>query len=268
TKSADELGEYIGYALQVLKDAGLHCDGVTTPGGFGSRNIPNLARGTQMAVRDVFGGRVAHFFRDVVTDINQSVQPQVFHAEGLESEEASCSVHIIGCTGDWFGGWDGLNPGDPDRFITPDLNEGRMVEVIESGEPAIMVCHWPGIYYNGDKVGFNIFKTVVSRLHEKYDHLIWLKLSEISSYWAAKEFTRITNSGNQLEIWAPFECTDFTIQIPGPWKNPVFKHGEKTVLLSRVNSSGQLAMNTWCPEQEETILTFDLPRGKSTITFD
>ncbi|MCB0686467.1 MAG: hypothetical protein KDC53_08080, partial [Saprospiraceae bacterium] len=50
TKSADELGEYIGYALQVLKDAGLHCDGVTTPGGFGSRNIPNLARGTQMAV--------------------------------------------------------------------------------------------------------------------------------------------------------------------------------------------------------------------------
>ncbi|MBK8506733.1 MAG: hypothetical protein IPL46_33860 [Saprospiraceae bacterium] len=264
-KSADELGEYIAYSLQILKDAGLHCDGVTTPGGFGNRNIPNLARGTQFAVKEVYGGKVAHFFREVVTDKNQSVQPQVFHAEGLDGEQASCSVHIIGCTGDWFGGWDGLTPGDADRFITPDLKEGRMVEVIESGEPAIMVCHWPGIYYNGDKLGFNIFKTVVQRLHEKYDHLIWMKLSAISSYWAAKEFTKIAVSGSQVDLVAPFDCEDFTLQVPGPLTKAVFKAGAKTIVLNRVPSKKSLQKNSWTIDGSNTILCFDLPRGSSRI---
>ena len=264
-KSADELGEYIAYSLQILKDAGLHCDGVTTPGGFGHRNIPNLARGTQFAVKEVFGGEVAHFFRDVITDQNQSVRPQVFHAEGLEGDQASCSVHIIGCTGDWFGGWDGLTPGDANRFITPDLKEGRMVEVIESGEPAIMVCHWPGIYYNGDKLGFNIFKTVVQRLHEKYDHLIWMKLSEISSYWAAKEFTKIATSGSQVDLVAPFDCECFTLQVPGQYTKAVFKAGAKTIVLNRVQSKKSLQKNTWTIDGSNTILCFDLPRGNSRI---
>lgn len=44
-------------------------------------------------------------------------------------------VSIIGCTGDWFGGWDGLVPGEVNRFISEDLESGRMVDVIESDEP-------------------------------------------------------------------------------------------------------------------------------------
>lgn len=265
TRSADELGEYIAYSLQILKDAGLHCDGVTTPGGFAHRNKTNLAKGTLFAVNEVYGGRIAHFFRDVITDINQSVQPQVMHAEGLDSDNASCSVHIIGCTGDWFGGWDGLTPGDADRFITPDLSSGRMVEVIEAGEPAIMVCHWPGIYYNGEKLGFNIFKTVVQRLHEKYDHLYWMKLSDIASYWAAREFTRMEMDSGKLEINAPFGCTDFTIKVEGRYKNPILKAGEKTILFNAVNQISALDRNTWYQGNDFVTLCFDLPRGKSSI---
>ena len=141
-KSADELGEYIAYSLNVLKEAGFDCDGVTTPGGFGSRNIPNLAKGTRLAVREIFGHQVAHFFRDIQLEKGKSVQPQVLDVRGLDSDQASCSVHIIGCTGDWFGGWDGLTPGDANRFITEDGSAGRLVEVIDSEEPAVIVCHW------------------------------------------------------------------------------------------------------------------------------
>lgn len=36
-KSTDEIGAYLAYALQILKDAGLPADGITTPGGFGRR---------------------------------------------------------------------------------------------------------------------------------------------------------------------------------------------------------------------------------------
>ena len=35
-KSADQLAEYMGFALKILKNAGLSCEGITTPGGFGN----------------------------------------------------------------------------------------------------------------------------------------------------------------------------------------------------------------------------------------
>ena len=213
TKSAEELGEYIAYSLQVLKEVGFDCDGVTTPGGFGHRNIPNLARGTQWAVKEVFGHNVAHFFRDVITEPDKSVRPQIFHARDLDTSHASCSVHIIACTGDWFGGWDGLTPGDPDRFITEDGKQGRLVEVIEKGEPAIFICHWPGIYYNGEKLGFRIFQTVVDRLHHTFDHLHWMKLTDIARYEAARQYAKISLSGEGIMIQSPFGAKDFTFGI-------------------------------------------------------
>jgi hypothetical protein len=267
TKSSDELGEYIAYALNVLKEAGLYCEGVTTPGGFAHRNVPNLAKGTRDAVREVYGADVAHFFRDVVTDPGKSVVPQIFHAEGLETDQPNCSVHIIACTGDWFGGWDGLTPGDPDKFITADLSAGRMVEVIEQEEPAIFICHWPGIYYNGEKLGFNIFKTVVNRLHEKYDHLIWMKLSEIARYWAAKSLTQIDIDQKKLVLQAPFATDLFTLSLPFASSNPVFRAGEQRVELKKVSSEKELEENTFLPAGTRTTVCFNLPKGKSELSF-
>lgn len=264
-KSADELGEYIAYSLNILKETGLYCEGVTTPGGFGHRNIPNLAKGTQYAVREVYGANIAHFFRDVITEPGKSVQPQIFHPTGLDSDDPSCSVHIIACTGDWFGGWDGLTPGNPDRFISPDLSEGRLVEVIESGEPAIFICHWPGIYYNGEKLGFEIFKTVVNRLHEKYDHLIWMKLSEISRYWAAKSFTKITLQEQKIEFNAPFATDLFTIRVSIQLSNPVFRVGKTELRLRQVQSEKELDQGTWYSDVNDTIICIDLPKGVSAL---
>lgn len=264
-RSADELGEYIAYALQILKDTGLYCEGVTTPGGFGSRNIPNLAKGTQYAVKEVYGADVAHYFRNLYTEKGKSVVPQVSDGKNLDGSDPSCSVHIIGCTGDWFGGWDGLTPGDADRFITKDLSQGRMVDVIDSGEPAIMVCHWPGIYYNGDKLGFNIFKTVVARLHEKYDHLHWMKLSEIARYWAAKEYSRITETVFGIEIQAPFASKDFTLLIPAELREAALTNEEHKIPLKRVDALEKLQSNTWFTDRKNTWVCFDLTKGKNLI---
>jgi hypothetical protein len=104
-------------------------------------------------------------------------------------------VHVLGCTGDWTGGWDCVTPKGADAFITEDGQRGRMVEVIKRGEPAIIVCHWTGIYWNGLEIGFEIFREVVKRLHSNFNHLHWMKLSEIARYWAAKELTRIEWNG-------------------------------------------------------------------------
>ena len=43
-KSCDELAEYMRYSLAILKNVGLTCEGITTPGGFGIHALPALAQ--------------------------------------------------------------------------------------------------------------------------------------------------------------------------------------------------------------------------------
>jgi hypothetical protein len=183
----------------------------------------------------------------------------------LETSDPQCSVHIIGCTGDWFGGWDGLEPGNADLFINSELNGGRLVEVIENNEPAIMVCHWPGIYYNGTKLGFNIFKTVVNRLHEKYDHLVWMKLSEISRYWACKKLTRLEVSGKTIDIQAPFGTVGFTIKIGRSARKVTLEKDGEQVILEKTGQKSSLSAGKFLIEGKASILCFDLPKGKSRL---
>jgi len=269
SKSADELAAYQAYALTILKEAGLPCEGLTTPGGYGGRNQNNLALSTLEAVRDVYGAEIPHYFRDLFTEKDRSVAPQVLHASNLDSTDPKCVVSILGCTGDWFGGWDGLVPGNVDRFITEDLESGRMVEVIESGEPAIMVCHWPGIYYNGDKVGFNILKEIKKRLDQKYDNLNWMKMSEIARYWAAKELTSVSSTRNTIILKAPFSAPGFTIKVNTSVHNPRIKNqGEEMKPLMLVKSKKNLKSNTWYSDKTESVVCFDLEKGTNELVIN
>jgi hypothetical protein len=260
-ESTDELTDYLSYALNILKNAGLSCEGITTPGGFGNKVLPQLAQATLESCRFVFQAEIPHYFRHLFTD-ERSVAPRVEYASGLEGNDPRCVVSIIGCTGDWFGGWDGLTPGSVDRFITEDLQGGRLPEVIAKNEPAIMVCHWPGIHYNGEEIGFNIFKAIVQRLHARYDNLVWMKLSEISRYWAAKELTAILSEKDRIAFKAPFACPGFTLQIDLQKKvKPELLAGGQKMLLRRRG----LMPGTWHSEGQEHVFCFDLPKGESRI---
>ncbi len=265
-RSRDELTGYIHYALNILKEAGFYCYGVTTPGGFCHRNIPNLAAATHDAVKALFKANVSHFFRDVISEGDASVAPVVVYEENINSNDLSCSVHIIGCTDDWFGGWDGLERGDPDKFITPDLGKGRMVDIIGRGEPAIMVCHWPGIYFNGEKVGFNIFKSVVDRLEQKYaDSIRWMKLSEIANYWAAKKYISFNPVADGVEINSPFAVEDFTIRIDKRLTKASIIHEVVMIPLKESPVANGLKSNTYFNNNGNATACFTLPKGISLL---
>lgn len=265
-KSADELADYLGYALRILKNAGLPCEGITTPGGFGNRSLEALSQGTFEAVRDVYGAEIPHYFRHLYTD-DRSVAPRVEYASGLEGDDPRCVVSIIGCTGDWFGGWDGLSPGSADLLITEDGRGGRLPEVISRGEPAILVCHWPGIYYNGEKIGFNVFKEAVARLDAHHDNTTWMKLSEISRYWAARELTAISASDDRVTFHAPFACPRFTVEVDCPVAGvPAFGLGDgRAAPLREVRGPLSLEAGTWCRTDDGLIACLDLPKGASRL---
>ncbi len=198
--------------------------------------------------------------------IEQSVAPRVEFAAGIDGDKAECVVSIIACAGDWFGGWDGLTPGSVDKFITADGKGGRLVEVIKTGEPAIMIGHWPGMYFNGDRVGFKIFQGIVKRLNDHYDNLIWMKNSEIARYWAARELTRIDKADNKITFKAPYACPGFTVRIAGrPTGEPKVVVDGKPTALKEVSKPLDLKPGTWVKEKEGVSVCFDLRKGESAI---
>jgi hypothetical protein len=264
-KSADQIAGYLAYALGILKNVGIECEGITTPGGFGNRALPELSRATLEACRSVFRAEIPHYFRHLFTD-ERSVAPRVEYASGLDGPDPRCVVSIIGGTGDWFGGWDGLTPGSVDRLVTADGQAGRLPELVRRGEPAIMVCHWPGIYFNGEEVGFKIFQEAVRRLEAAHDDLVWMKLSDIARYWAARELTRLQREGQSLRLQAPFACPDFTVRVPTPPATvPTIYTAGSPLPLRRVDRLLQLERGTWAPDGDAVVVCFDLPRGETTL---
>jgi hypothetical protein len=266
-KSTDEIADYMAYALRILKNAGLPCEGITTPGGFGAKARPQLAQATLQSVRDVYGAEIPHYFRDLFDKGDQNVAPRVECASGLDSPDPRCVVSVFGCTGDWTGGWDCSEPAGVERFITADLQSGRMVEVIQREEPAMMLAHWTGIYWNGRELGFQIFQEVVRRLHARFNNLIWMKLSELARYWAAKELTGIQRNGHQVTFRAPFACPGFTARVPAsPQAQPAIIVGaQPPVSYPEVKRLLDLKNGTWVRQAESIVICFDLPKGSTEI---
>ncbi len=266
-RSADEIASYLAYALNILKNVGLPCEGVTTPGGFGGKALPQLAQASLEAVRDVFSAEVPHYFRHLYSEGNESVAPRVEYARDLDTTDPRCVVSIIGCTGDWTGGWDNTPVGGVDRFITADGRSGRMVDVIERGEPALALAHWTGIWWNGQELGFKVWQEVVRRLHARFDNLLWMKLSEVSRYWAAKELTRIQRVGDGMKFDAPFSCPSFTVRFQSP-PGRVPKLGTvagESKPLQEVRRLLDLNSGTWHRDGDAISVCFDLPRGICTL---
>ena len=270
-KSVDEIAAYLEYALRILKNVDLPCEGVTTPGGFGNQALPQLSQAVLQACQNVYATEIPHYFRHLYDEGTQSVAPRVEYAQDLLGDNPRCVVSIIGCTGDWTGGWDCEGPGQPDRFITPDFASGRMVEVLERNEPAIMVCHWTGIYFNGQHTGFHAFQEVVKRLHARYTDLIWMKPSEIARYWAAKNLTSLSNEGQIIRIHAPFACPQFTLEISREHSAspPVLRSNGVLMQLKEVRELRALGPGVWMrTPQGDCIVCWNLQKGASVLQFD
>lgn len=268
-KSVDEMAEYIAYALRILKNAGLPCEGFTTPGGMGNLVKSELSLGGMEAIREVFNPEVPHYFKYLETG-STDIFPRVEHASDLDSDDPKCMVNVIAGTGDWFGGWDGVSYGqlEPsvDRLITADGKAGRMVELIERGEPAIMLCHWPGMWNNGIEIGFRIFRGMVERMNSMHgERILWMKCSDIARYWAAKELTTIRSSPGRVILKAPFATERYTLQWNRVRGIPSLKVNQQPVPLKRIEEETELDSGTWTSSGEDTIICFDLERGTSEI---
>jgi hypothetical protein len=176
-------------------------------------------------------------------------------------------VNVPAAAGDWFGGWDGDAPSRGHLYADAEARAGRVVELIERGGPAVMYCHWPGLYTQGTKEGFRDFQRVVTALAGRFgDETAWMKLSEIARYWAARELTAISRAGDEVSLDAPLACPAFTLRLvsrsSGP---PSIRHGTQPVALREVRERRRLAPGTWLRGGDRQTVCFDLAKGTSTL---
>ena len=266
-KSVDELAEYLSYALKILKNCGLPCEGVTTPGGFGNLVKPELSLAAGEALRDVYGVELPHYFKYVAGGKDESTEPRIEHASGLGTANPRAVINVPAGTGDWFGGWDGDVKSRGHLYSNDDATSGRMVELIERGAPAVMLCHWPGMYTQGTREGFGDFKKVVVALNTKYrDRTLWMKISEIARYWAARELTAIERKAAGFSLDAPFACPAFTLRVKskraGP---PKVTSAGRSPELSEVRQARDLVPGSWLRQEDSLTLCLDLPKGRSRL---
>ncbi len=264
-KSVDELAAYLAYALRLLKNCDLPCEGITTPGGFGSRVKDKLPLAVDQAVRDVYGVDLPHYFKYVRTG-DQNNEPVMEAVRGEDTNQPMLTVNVPAGTGDWYGGWQGDRTPEPDRYLSRDGQSGRLAELIKRRQPATFLCHWPGMLCNGTRAGFRAFQRNVMTLNEVHgDDIVWMKLSEIARYEAAKKLTRLRFNEDRLQLSAPFATEDFTIHLSGNFVRPaLWRQGENSP-LTEVKDRRALQAGCWTKSDQGVIVCFDLPAGESQL---
>lgn len=265
-KSADEIGAYVAYALRILKNCELPCTGITTPGGFGNKAKAELALGVRQAVADVFAAEIPFYFKYVSKD-KESTRPKLEAMEGVGTDAVKFVVNVPASTGDEFGGWTGERPPQPDRYANADATSGRMVELIEKGEPAVMLCHWAGLYSHGTKKGFEAAKGVISAINKRFaDRIIWMKNSELARYEVGRQLTRIDREGNQITLTAPFATPAYTVKVSNAMAaRPTAMREGKVIELTEAGSVRDLKAGMWVRTANTTTVCLDFPKGKVTL---
>lgn len=259
---AELVFDYIAIACQILENVGLTPEGVTSPGGFGGKTLEFYAKVAGEAVRDVTGNPTPYFFKRISR--GDSVETPVWYAD---RDGGTAVGEIIASTGDWTGSWTGYGEVNADKYITADLQGGRLPEVIDAGDPAVLISHWQGFYglHNEDRRGFNAFKTVVRRLEErdpKGERTQWRKCSEITNYACAREMAELTVEDHTIRLDLPVQVPDFTLRIAGSNVRGVSVDGKP---LQRAASRAGFKSGCFLREDDATLAAFDPAARRTTV---
>jgi len=259
------LTDYIATAMQLLKNVGIACEGVTSPGAFGKAKEAAYARAVLDAALRVNNNPRPFYFLWLKDDELPDVP--IWH---IDKAKGIAIASIVGCAGDWFGAT-GYDVANPDLFITKDLQGGRLPTVLAKERPCVLLGHWPCFYVN-EQVGFKVLKEVKRRL-DAYDpdrtKTLWMKNSEIAHYWMARELSELSMKEDArrqtctIEVTTKFPTDNFTLAIRNWAARRVQINGAD---LRQVMSRRDFRSEVFLVEGKNTFVAFDLAmRGAKLI---
>ena len=255
--------DYMATACRILVNVGFEVAGVTSPGGYGGQTLPFYARTVGEAVRQATGHDVPFFFKRVEAAA-AAVDVPVWYPDPAAGTAVG---EIIASTGDWTGSWTGYGEIDADRYITGDLQGGRLAELIDAGQPAVLVSHWQGFYglHDGDQRGFSAFRKVVRRLRERDPHgewTRWRRCSEITRYACAREMAAMEVGENRIDLSLPVRVPELTLRVFGVEVTDIRVDGAP---LRRAAARSSFESGTYLPEGDALLVAFDPTGSRCTI---
>jgi len=134
--------------MQLLKNIGIACEDVTSPGVFGKRKEAAYAQAVLDAALRVSNNPRPFYFLWLKHDELPDVP--IWHTD---RDKGIAIAIIVSCAGDWFGAT-GYDVADPNFFITADLQGGRLPVVLAKECSCVLVGHRPCFYVN-EQIGFN-----------------------------------------------------------------------------------------------------------------
>lgn len=264
--AADHVDAYIELACRILVNVGLPPQGVTSPGGFGSRSEPCYAEVAERALRAATGNPTPYYFHDVV-DHGTEIDTPVWR---IDRERGTAIAEIIACAGDRTGSWTGYGEADADYYITEDLEGGRLPQVIEAGSPCIAISHWQGMYglHDGDRRGFRALRAVVERLRRRDpagERTRWRSCSEIANYACMRHLATVRTEEGRVLLDLPVRAPELTLRLRGVRARCV----AAGAALREVASRRDFAGGTFLLEGPDTWIAFDPAPGRrqAEVTF-
>jgi hypothetical protein len=186
TQNADTLTAYLAHALRILKNAGLHANGITSPYFFGTKVEAAYAEAVGRSLAEVYGLREAWYFLHYSADL-VDVRPRIM----LRDAAAGTSVvSVVVCTDDNF--WNAQYNREPGRglaAIRPAINKllsedgrtGRFIDILDAGQPVVFLTHWQSLFAEGTGEGLDGLVELGRRVNEHLPHrAYWTTPSEIA----------------------------------------------------------------------------------------
>ncbi len=189
SQDVDSLSAYFVHTFEILKNVGVPANGMSNPFGFGKTVEVVYAEALQRSLSEVFGVKQTYFFSGF------GIYPHVV----LQDQQAGTGViRILSSVDDVF--WDSQHYADPsaareairekvDQQLSEDGRHGKIVELIDAGQPVTMVTHWQALFGNGHGVGLEMLIELAKRVNDHFaDRIEWTTPSAIAKRTLAGEF--------------------------------------------------------------------------------
>jgi hypothetical protein len=190
TQDRTTLTPYITRALELLKQAGFDCHGVTSPWYFGKEIEEEYIAALSQAMQNTYGHDSVYYFLHQLRGV-PGVKPWISY-----EEDDCCVVAIPAVTRDWF--WESMDTTRcddefishlADYYLTADGKSGCIIkEMDELGSYPILCTHWQSLLSNGTMAGLRAFEEVGRRINEHLlDRVEWFSFDELLAHIVANK---------------------------------------------------------------------------------
>lgn len=181
----EEIVEYFVLAFQILNNVGLPATGITSPWSSGIDVEKKYAQALGEAQWKVYQRKLTWYFLHM-SEWGKPLRCKVAYEP---RDRGQVVVSVPANSPDVFWRLDQATPEERlkqinagiDRLLSPDGRSGRIRQLIDSGDPVILITHWQSLYAQGTGLGLDSLGVLAERIQKVFGKGVeWVTCSELA----------------------------------------------------------------------------------------